>query len=351
MEPAGLLGRQRVLALEWEESVKMSWLQHERSNDMADTGSEGGLATRGLSCLFSTLAAIMHEAPLYVKAQLCRHICSVLKVIVHRAGHKSELELMEASEIPEDLKITEELLFRAVTLLEIAGDSRGLVMMLKFLLDRAQMERHPGYSFIALALVTHLRTVRALELTLDVWKIGMSSLVKAEQAHKQNIVRKIEDLLKVMIKETQDATPFMQHLRSFGEGKNSPTTKVIAQLVKEMCDSAEAAADGAADDIPMLSAAELSQRPELNLAVDQMLTGGASCEATADVLLKRISEIGAGDGALVSCIVRAALNVTVKEGRTPTRTGATGIGISQCVALISALETRRNARDDLQRRR
>jgi len=319
MESAGLLGRQRVLALEWEESVKMSWLQHERSNDMTDIGSESGLAARGLSCLFSTLAAIMHEAPLYVKAQLCRHICSVLKVIVHRAGHKSELELMEASEIPEDLKITEELLFRAVTLLEIAGDSRCLVMVLKFLLDRAQIDRHPGYSFIAMALVTHLRTVRALELTLDVWKIGMSSLVKAEQAQKQHVVRKIEDLLKVMIKETQNARPFMDHLRSFGEGRNSYAVSGIAQMVKEMCERApDAAADAAADEIPVLVAAE-QQRPELTLAVNQMLSGGASCEATADLLLKRMSEMGAGEGPLVSCIVRAALNVTVKESRTLTR--------------------------------
>jgi hypothetical protein len=117
------------MELEWEESVKLSWLQNERANEMGDGAAEGVLVARGLSCLFSTLAAVMSEAPLYVRTLLCRHICAVFKVIVHRAGHKSELELMDVSEIPEDIKITEDLLFRALTLLEIAGDSRCLVSL------------------------------------------------------------------------------------------------------------------------------------------------------------------------------------------------------------------------------
>jgi hypothetical protein len=153
----------------------------------------------GLSALFATLAAVMSEAPLYVKAQLSRHISAVLKVIVHRDGHKSDLELIDLHAIPEDLKITEELLFRAVVLLEIAADSRSLVMLLKFLLERASSDRHSGYSLIPALLVTHLRTVRALELTLDVWKSGIIALIKAQQAHKLHIVRKIEEMLKVLV--------------------------------------------------------------------------------------------------------------------------------------------------------
>ena len=129
METTGPLTPQRVLALEWEEAVKMSWLRQELLNDAADSGPDSSLAFRAQSELFATLAAVVQESPLYVKAQLCRHICAVLKVIVHRAGHKSELELVDVSEIPEDVKITEELLLRAVTLLEIAADSRCLVSL------------------------------------------------------------------------------------------------------------------------------------------------------------------------------------------------------------------------------
>ena len=66
-------------------------------------------------------------------------------------------------------------------------------------------------------------------------------------------------------------------------------------------------------------AAEQSQRPELMQTVESMLAGGSSFEATADLLLKRASEIGVGDGALVSCIVRCAVNATVKEARMPAR--------------------------------
>jgi hypothetical protein len=96
---------------------------------MGDGAADGVLVARGLSYLFSTLAGVMSEAPLYVKTLLCRHLCAVLKVIVHRAGHKSELELMDASEIPEDVRITEDVLFRALTLLEIAADSRCVVAL------------------------------------------------------------------------------------------------------------------------------------------------------------------------------------------------------------------------------
>jgi hypothetical protein len=128
-ESVARLGQQRVLELEWEESVKLSWLQNERANEMGDGAADGVLVARGLSYLFSTLAGVMSEAPLYVKTLLCRHLCAVLKVIVHRAGHKSELELMDASEIPEDVRITEDVLFRALTLLEIAADSRCLVAL------------------------------------------------------------------------------------------------------------------------------------------------------------------------------------------------------------------------------
>ena len=127
---AGLFGPQRILSLEWEESVKLSWLQHESKSESPDSGVEGVLVARSAGVLFSTLSAVLTEAPLYVKVLLCRHICAVLKVIVHRAGHKSELELMDASEIPEDLKITEDILYRALTLLEIAADSRCMVSAL-----------------------------------------------------------------------------------------------------------------------------------------------------------------------------------------------------------------------------
>ena len=135
MTCAGVLEPKRVMALEWEESVKMSWLQEERMNEASDA-SAMSLGARGLSNLFSTLAAVMTEAPLYVKTLLCRHICAVLKVIVHRAAHKNEIELIDTSEIPEDLKITEEVLFRAVTLLEIAGDLRCLVTFCFMRLER-----------------------------------------------------------------------------------------------------------------------------------------------------------------------------------------------------------------------
>ena len=89
-------------------------------------------------------------------------------------------------------------------------------MVLKFLLDRAPLDRHPGFGCIASALVAHLRTVRALELTLEVWKVGLSSLVKAEQAQKLHIVRKIEDLLRVMVRESQDIKS--RHLLAFITG-------------------------------------------------------------------------------------------------------------------------------------
>lgn len=205
------------------------------------------------------------------------------------------------------------------------------VMLLKFLLDRAPLDRHPGYGCIASALVAHLRTVRALELTLDVWKVGLSSLVKAEQAKKLHIVRKIENLLRVMVRESQDIKSrhlqaFHAHLQAFSEGRSSAAVAGIAQMVKEACEM-----DGSADaankkeereekeEIHVLAATEQLQRPELIQIVESMLSGGAPSEATADLLLKRSSEIGVGDGALVSCIVRCAVNATVKEARVPSR--------------------------------
>jgi hypothetical protein len=125
-------------------------------------------------------------------------------------------------------------------------------MLLKFLLDRAPLDRHPGYGCIASALVAHLRTVRALELTLDVWKVGLSSLVKAEQAKKLHIVRKIENLLRVMVRESQDIKSrhlqaFHAHLQAFPEGRSSAAVAGIAQMVKEACEM-----DGSADAGPQL---------------------------------------------------------------------------------------------------
>jgi hypothetical protein len=197
------------------------------------------------------------------------------------------------------------------------------VMVLKFLLDRAQMEKHPGYAFISMALITHLRTVRALELTLDVWKAGLSSLVKAEEAQKQHIVRKIDELLRAMVREApNEVKPLQEYLKVFAEGSRSIAVKGIEQMIKEASEAhgsaAEAAAD-ATDEIPVLTALEHSQRPELTQAVDGMLAAGATCEATAELLLKRMSDVGANEIGLVSCVVRASVNATVKEGRGPAR--------------------------------
>jgi len=344
----GRLTPQRLLKLEWEEAVKMSWLQQElqQGGRVGEAGAEAGLVARGQADLLHTLAAVMREAPLYVKALLCRHICAVLKVIVHRAGHKSELELMDAAAIPENLAISEPLLQRAVTLLEIAADSRCLVMLLKFLLDRAPMERHPGYAFIAVTLMTHLRTVRALELTSGLWRIALGALVKAEAAQKSFIVRKIEDLLMAMVRESpHNIRHFQSYLATFKEGSRSAAVKGIEQMMREQMSAEEAPADPGAEDIAAL---EQPQRPELAQAIEAMLAGAATCEATAELLLKRLADIGGNDAALVSCVVRAAVTATVKEGRGGARpAGAAGVAMSQCVALMAALEARRNSREDL----
>lgn len=272
-------------------------------------------------------------------------------------------------------------------------------MLLKFLLDRAQMERHPGYAFIAIALVTHLRTIRALELTLEVWKAGLSSLVKAEDAKKQHIVRKIEELLRAMVREApNDVKPLLDYLKVFAEGGRSVAVKGLEQMISEMGDAAilgqgaDVAADAASDDIPVLAALDHSQRPELTQAVEAMFAGAATCEATADLLLKRMSEVGGNELGLVSCVVRASVHASLREGRGPAparylpalacativcrgrgntcecvdmvasfapfpnltsmpwicRFGQNpGLAISQCVALISVLEARRNSKEEL----
>ena len=218
-------------------------------------------------------------------------------------------------------------LFSQPNVLICQSKSRSLsqqVMVLKFLLDRAQMEKHPGYAFISMALIAHLRTVRALELTLDVWKAGLSSLVKAEEAQKQHIVRKIDELLRAMVREApNEVKPLQDYLKVFAEGSRSIAVKGIEQMIKEASEAhgsaAEAAADAATDEIPVLTALEHSQRPELTQAVDGMLAAGATCEATAELLLKRMSDVGANEIGLVSCVVRASVNATVKEGRGPAR--------------------------------
>jgi hypothetical protein len=183
------------------------------------------------------------------------------------------------------------------------------------------MEKHPGYGFIAMALATHLRTVRAQELTMDVWKISITSLVKAEQLHKTHIVAKIKDLLRVVIRETQNVKPLQEHLNDFGAGRTSAAVSQIGVILKEASEAnaqAAAADESKEDDIPMLAIAEQSQRtvsPELAQTVDLVFAGGMSY----DELLKRMSDAGAVESASVSCLVRAAVNATVKEGRAPIR--------------------------------
>lgn len=80
------------------------------------------------------------------------------------------------------------------------------------------------------------------------------------------------------------------------------------------------------------------QRPELAEAVGQAIYSNESFETIAENIVQRMSETGAGHGVLVSTVLRAAVNGTLKEIRSNSRFGCSGFAISACASLLSVLD-------------
>ena len=160
----------------------------------------------------------MLEVPLYVRVQLCRHIASVIQYIAD-STRSVEFELIESSDIPEDLKLTDEVLYRAITLLECAGDLKCLIALLEWLI-----ENFPS-ALAAMTMFSHLRTIRALDIASRVFDLSLTALLKTEAANKQNAAMGISELLSAMIRHGSESD-----LKSFEEKMTAKTTGLKSPL-------------------------------------------------------------------------------------------------------------------------
>lgn len=108
------------------------------------------------------MSKVLQECPHFVRSQLDRHITSAIRMASKGAEHANELDLIDAEGIPDGGGVSDEVLHKAVSLLEVSGDTLGLVHLLKW-----QMMNSLGAA-PAVALLANLRTVRAMDLTVQV---------------------------------------------------------------------------------------------------------------------------------------------------------------------------------------
>uniref|UniRef100_A0A7S4PPY7 Mediator complex subunit Med12 LCEWAV-domain domain-containing protein n=1 Tax=Guillardia theta TaxID=55529 RepID=A0A7S4PPY7_GUITH len=340
LKAIGRFDPSRINAIEWEESVNFVWLQHERHHDYSDAFTDGILSSRGLSILFSSLYKIMLEVPLYVRVQLCRHIASVIQYIADRT-RSVEFELIEPSDIPEDLKLTDEVLYRAITLLECAGDLKCLIALLEWLI-----ENFPS-ALAAMTMFSHLRTIRALDIASRVFDLSLTALLKTEASNKQNAAMGISELLSAMIRHgsESDLKSFEEKMTAKTTGLKSPLgpkASAVSQLLQDALENKPTKRPDVhanVDDVELkesIKAAE--QRPELSDLVGRIFSGGHTIQEVAEQIKKHVAEANISHSVLVAAILRCAVNGTLKEIRSNYRFGCTGFALSSMLSLLAALE-------------
>ena len=82
----GSIGPDEVTALEWEEAVQLAYLEAERNPQRPEDAlfADGVLLSRGAGVLFRTLRRALTALPPLVRAQLARHIATVVRVAASR---------------------------------------------------------------------------------------------------------------------------------------------------------------------------------------------------------------------------------------------------------------------------
>ncbi|KAJ1488163.1 hypothetical protein T484DRAFT_1784117, partial [Baffinella frigidus] len=258
--------------------------------------------------------------------------------------------LESASDDPETGGLTDELLARAIPLLESASDDPVLIDLLLFLLDGAPPPLPPNAPLsqippggtltprpmVPLALRSHLRLVRALELTQRAWGSGVAALLRAQRravAAQRRAGAALLELLFAMIRQSSDADArLLLNDRREGAPLERPREPV-------------------SDEAALLEAMRPEHvRPELTEAVNLALQGGMTLAAAADAVVRAIPDglPANGNGVLVCTILRAAVNGTLKELRqgggsaAGGEDGCPGFSVAACASLIAAVDERRS---------
>ena len=350
--PAGALTEERIADIEWEETVNSTWLQNEKPHhDYADPFMEGIFTSQAQSILLNSLCKILSEAPLFVRSQLTRHICTVVKLMVGKGtGHVNDLDLINTTGIPQSCGLSDDVLMRATTLLELSGDSHSLVLLLQWLMG------HDINAGAAISLRENLHVVKAMDLTCPIFSTCASALARVEAAGKVSVHTgtAIKELMCVMAKQSSDAC--VKHFEDSIKGL--PTTTPSMQTVLNTIKAVRAVRENGANvrdvDKALLErdsdlclgghGHELSEaiknghRPELAEVVAHVLTSREPYETLAETVLKRMHESGLGHGLLVSTVLRAVVNGMLNEYRFNFRFGCTGFATSAYASLLWNLD-------------